>query len=131
MSDANHDAYMILPKEAVAELKDEPAKHYDVGKRRWSLLPLEPLRQIIDVFEYGATQKKPKAYGENNWFGGMSWTRMYDSIQRHLTSWRDGEDTDPESGKPHLAHAGCDILMLIFFTLFRPAFDDRPRIEKP
>lgn len=112
------------------ELLDEPAKHFDAGKRRWSLLPLQPLQQIIDVFEYGATLKKPTPYGANNWFGGMSYTRMYDSVLRHMVAWRDGEDIDPESRLMHLAHAGCDILMLIFFVMFRPQFDDRARVQK-
>lgn len=48
------------------------------------------------------------------------------AIQRHLAAWIDGEDMDPESGLPHMAHiaAGCNVVLdAIAHGKF---LDDRP-----
>ena len=83
---------------------------YDNGKPSLSLLPVEPVLEVAKVFGFGAEK-----YGRNNWRedgGETSWLRTYDSIQRHLTSWLNGENLDPESGESHLAHAMCQMLIL-------------------
>jgi hypothetical protein len=84
---------------------------YDEGKPNIALIPPEALLDIAKVFTFGAEK-----YGLNNWrFDGAntSWTRTYGSIQRHLTSWLAGENTDPESGESHLTHAATQIMILM------------------
>jgi hypothetical protein len=83
-------------------------KKFDSGKPRWSLLPEGAVADIVDVLEFGA-----KKYAENNWqMVPEGRTRYYDAAMRHIESWRNGELNDPETGLPHLAHAGCCLMFL-------------------
>jgi len=44
-------------------------------------------------------------YGRSNWRAtGVRASIYYDAIVRHLTAWFEGEDIDPDSGLPHMAH---------------------------
>ena len=44
-------------------------------------------------------------YGRLNWRAMGARASVYnDAIERHLAAWYEGEDMDPESGLPHLAH---------------------------
>lgn len=87
---------------------DKGIKH-DTSKPRFSLVPLNALRFIVDVLEYGA-----KKYSPDNWREVPdARTRYFDAAMRHLLLWRSGEANDSESGLPHLAHAGCCILFLL------------------
>ena len=84
---------------------------YDNGKAPLALIPTEVMNQIAEVLGFGAEK-----YGANNWRDdghNTEWSRTYSSIQRHLTSFWDGEDLDPESGKTHLAHAACQLVILM------------------
>ena len=38
--------------------------------------------------------------------------RYFDAMQRHVWSWKQGEQLDPESGIHHLAHAMCCLMFL-------------------
>jgi hypothetical protein len=87
----------------------------DQGKLRWSLLPMVPVEQVLGVLEYGAAK-----YSVDNWqrVEGAR-TRYYDAALRHLMRWWAGETVDPESGLPHLAHAACCLLFLLWFEQAR------------
>tara|TARA_Y100000310_G_scaffold342527_1_gene446179 strand:- start:24216 stop:24560 length:345 start_codon:yes stop_codon:yes gene_type:complete len=83
---------------------------FDGGKVRPSLLPVESLEQICEVLEFGAQK-----YAANSWQsveGGKE--RYFDALQRHLWAFQKGEVNDPETGLSHLAHAGCNILFLLY-----------------
>lgn len=83
----------------------------DQTKPRWSLLPSGTIAQVIDVLEYGA-----KKYAVNNWVNVPDANaRYYDAAMRHLDAWWNGEMNDEESGLPHLAHACCCVLFLLWF----------------
>ena len=44
-------------------------------------------------------------YGRANWREtGVRFTIYYDALRRHLDALYEGEDIDPDSGLPHLAH---------------------------
>lgn len=83
----------------------------DHGKTRLDLLPTGPLRAIADVLAYGAIK-----YTEDGW-KEVEPRRYYAAALRHLFAWRDGERCDPESGLPHLAHAGCCVLFMLWSDL--------------
>lgn len=103
---------MTLPNEGVK---------FDSGKVRMELLPPELLVGVADILTFGA-----KKYADRNWEKGMDWSRVYGALLRHLNAWWGGEDTDPETGKSHLWHAGCCIAFLITYEQRRIGNDDRP-----
>ena len=90
------------------------------GKVRLELLPVGPLRELARVMGYGANK-----YGEHNWREGLEWSRYYGAAQRHLFAWLEGEEIDPESGLPHLAHATTNLLYLLEFSRTGRGVDDR------
>lgn len=86
-------------------------KKHDTGKRRMSLVPHEPLNAVIDVLEFGANK-----YGANNWrHVPNARERYFNAAHRHLNAWWAGEKVDSESGLPHLAHAVCCLMFLMWF----------------
>ena len=95
---------------------------FDQGKPRMSLMPFNALASIASVFTYGAEK-----YSADNWRDGMRWRRMADAMLRHVGAWLEGEDLDDESNLPHLAHAGCCLLMLLGMVLSGKGEDDRWR----
>ena len=86
------------------------AVKHDSGKPMMGLLPPKALRAIADIFTYGAAKYANHNYKHGD---GLNWDRVYDACLRHLNAWNDGEDNDQETGKSHLYHAGCCIMMLI------------------
>ena len=98
------------------------ANKYDSEKVRVDLLPPFSLWSISEVFTYGAVK-----YAPWNWAKGIAYSRLYGGILRHLFAWYRGENKDPETGKSHLHHAGCGIMMLIEMEEYRRDLDDRPK----
>lgn len=101
----------------------------DAGKLGTHLLPTAPLESIARVLDFGAAK-----YAPNNWRKGLAYSRVYGAILRHLWSWWRGEDNDRETGLPHLAHAGCEILFLLDYHLGKPerrtVVDDRAEHDR-
>lgn len=98
---------------------------FDQKKNRLELIPPLAQDKIAEVFTFGAEK-----YDNWNWALGIDYARLYGSLMRHLTAWYAGEDLDPESGKSHLAHAGCNIMMLIEMFELRKDLDTRPQHYK-
>ena len=96
---------------------------FDENKSRHDLVPPDAYGLIVDVFTYGA-----RKYAPRNWEKGIGYGRLFSAILRHLWAFWRGEEKDEDSGLPHLAHAGCTIMMLLAHTqrqeLLR--FDERP-----
>ena len=83
-------------------------RKFDGGKPQYGLLPPMALRATVDVLTFGAEKYEP-----DNWkFVPDSKRRYFDALQRHLWQWKEGEQTDQESGLPHLAHAMCCLMFL-------------------
>ena len=78
--------------------------------------------EAAHVFDYGR-----KKYAEWNWAKGMAWSIPVGCAARHLMAAINGEETDSESGLSHLAHAACNIIMLLTYETTFPEGDDRPR----
>lgn len=65
-----------------------------------SVIPTASLLHLGQVMQTGANK-----YGAFNWRETPVPAMTYvDAAARHLMSWLDGEDLDPESGMSHLAH---------------------------
>lgn len=107
------------------EQKSEDAKRYDGGKLRWDLLDWRCIKELVKVYTFGS-----KKYTEHNWRKGMSWSRTYASLQRHIYDfWVKREMYDKESGAHHLAHAAWNCFTLMWYSWFRRSLDDRVELE--
>ena len=88
--------------------KVEGVKH-DQEKPRWDLLPMRPIQEVVGVLTYGA-----RKYDDENWrLVDNQRPRYYAAAMRHIVAWWMGEQTDPESGYAHLAHAICCLIFLM------------------
>lgn len=73
------------------------------------LIPPRAELEMAKVLTFGAEK-----YGVGNWahVEGAE-TRYLDAMLRHINSYRQGEQTDQESGLSHLAHAMCCAAFLL------------------
>ncbi len=101
------------------EVKGEAVK-FDGEKSRYDLIPGDSLEWLAKVYTFGASK-----YDDENWRKGMSWKRIFSAIMRHSWAWFRGEDLDPESGLPHLAHAAWGYFTLMHYMTTQKNYDDR------
>lgn len=104
----------------------ENGSKFDSGKAPITLIPGTAIVQIANVLGYGAGK-----YGAHNFKGGIRHSRLLDATLRHIIAYCEGQDLDPESNKPHLAHAGASLSMLLWMIEHRPDLDDRYTTERP
>jgi len=119
-----------------AKLKTEYAntdvvggKKHDTEKPPLSLIPSSLLWEMAKVLAQGADK-----YGTHNWRKGIHLSRLISAAMRHITAFNEGEDLDPESGLPHLAHAACEIAFALEQSMNKivyDGFDDRYRNNIP
>lgn len=65
-------------------------------------------------------------YGRSNFRAvGAKASIYYDAQRRHMNAWFEGQDNDPDSGLPHLAHALACIAILIEAQTKGNLTDDR------
>lgn len=91
---------------------------------RFDLIPPRALEEVAKVYGYGT-----RKYAPRNWEKGYAWSWSYAALQRHLMAFWRGEDTDVESGLPHLAHAAWHCLTLLTFCENYKEKDDRSRLK--
>jgi hypothetical protein len=85
---------------------------FDGDKLRWDLLPIAQIEEVVKILTFGA-----KKYAPNNWQlvdDGIE--RYYAAVLRHIVAYRKGEIIDSDSNMPHLAHAMCNLMFLLWFT---------------
>jgi len=95
------------------------AMKHDAEKVRMDLLDPAAIEKLAQVLTFGA-----KKYEAQNWRRGISKSRLLGAALRHLFSYMRGEDTDPESGLSHVAHAMCCCMFLLGLEK-RTDLDDR------
>ncbi len=98
----------------------------EAGFVRPDLIPAIP--QIILGAVYGMGASK---YADFNWAKGYPWSLSIAAMERHIARFKAGEDNDPESGLPHLAHAAWHAMTLIHFMFFNADMDDRYKPTEP
>ena len=97
---------------------------HDSDKNRLEFIHPVFLERLGAVMTRGAQK-----YEAWNWYRGMSWSRVYGSLSRHMVAWYGGEVIDPDSGLPHLSCAAACVMMLNVFEEECLGEDDRPWIE--
>jgi len=117
-----------IPKETIDAIQKQfgSALKFDTDKLPLHLLSTEAMNQTAAVLKFGAQK-----YAEHNWRKGFAWSRPLSAAMRHITAFNAGEDTDPESGLSHLAHAACCIMFLLEFEKTHPHLDDRYKPDLP
>lgn len=101
---------------------DNPKTALGEAKPKLSDTPTIGIRQMGQVFTMGAAK-----YGRFNWREHtVSSSVYYDAAQRHLMAWFDGEDLDPESGLPHLAHVMACVNIVLDAQAHGKLNDNRP-----
>jgi hypothetical protein len=114
------NTHLVSNIEHTTKAYPENGVKQDEGKTRLDLLDPFVLIAYAEALSYGAVK-----YSDYNYKAGLTWSRCYAAAQRHLNAFWSGEDIDSESGLSHLAHAMCCIGFLLWFTKYRPEFDDR------
>ena len=85
---------------------------FDTNKPKVSLVEPKFILGIAEILTFGAQK-----YGQDNWKEAIDddIQRYKDALWRHQLAYMDGETTDPESGKSHLHHIGCNLMFLDYF----------------
>jgi 5'(3')-deoxyribonucleotidase len=111
----------------------EKGLRYNEGKTRLGLIPTSAIEGIGKVLTYGANKYTVKDAdgnividGANNWKKGLPWMEVIDSLERHLTAFKNGEDIDPESNCYHVDHLLTNAAFLKEFYKIYPQGDNRP-----
>ncbi len=87
-----------------------------------SVIPTAGLLVLGAVMRLGA-----RKYGAFNFRDSTVPASIYvDAAMRHLMSWWDGEDNDPESGVSHLGHVMACMAIVIEARALGKLADDRP-----
>ena len=83
---------------------------------------VDPLALEIlgEVAGFGAVK-----YDKFNYLKGYDWTLSINALYRHFLKFQQGEDIDPESGLPHMAHAAWHALNLVSYPERGLGTDDR------
>ncbi len=92
------------------------------GKKLTQLGALDPvsLIELARVAGMGANK-----YAAFNFLKGYDWSLSFNAMMRHALLFWSGEDTDPESGLNHMAHAAWMALCLVSFVERGLGTDDR------
>ena len=100
---------------------------FDQEKPRTDLLDPDALLGTAAVLGFGA-----KKYADNNWKKGIAYSRILGALLRHTFAIMRGEDTDAESGLPHVDHLACEAMFLQYMMRSRKDLDDRfkPEVKK-
>lgn len=119
----------------VPPVKDEKTFYTDpaTGARKEvklaQLASIDPssLWVLAEVAGYGAQKYEQDEPGQTtyNYLKGYPWSLNYNSVMRHLMLFWGGENSDKESGLPHLAHAAWQCLAMLSFMNHELGTDDR------
>jgi hypothetical protein len=86
-------------------------QRFDTGKLRWSLLPRDVMRDIVEVLEFGASK-----YAVDNWKLATSQEnieRCWNSFDRHRDALQlENQYLDTETGLAHTAHMLCNLVFI-------------------
>ena len=90
-------------------------------------VPLHLVPPVAIAYMGMALKEGAKKYGPYNWRENNVEVMTYiGAAMRHIGAYVDGEDTDPESGNPHLSHALASLAILVDAVEGNTAIDNRP-----
>ena len=80
----------------------------DNGKTRLDLVSPTFIEAVGKIRTFGVQK-----YGDSDSWAKVEPQRYMAALLRHINAYRMGEETDRESGMPHLWHAACNLMFLI------------------
>lgn len=99
-----------------------PKDAIGIRKAPMSTVPAAVLAEVGVAMLEGACK-----YGRSNFrIAGVRASVYYDATMRHLMSWWEGEDTDPDSGMSHVTKAITSLVVLRDAMIQDMCTDDRP-----
>ena len=104
-----------------------PKDAFGIKKAPLSTIPAQVLMELGIAMREGAAK-----YGRFNFrVIGVRSSVYYDATMRHLMSWWEGEDIDPESDLSHITKAISSLVVLRDAMMQDKNTDDRPPKAKP
>ena len=123
---ATTDRVPVATKEAVDMKLTNPKDMVGVRKAPMSTVPANVLAEIGVAMLEGSVK-----YGRHNYrAAGVRASVYYDAVMRHLMSWWEGEDMDPDSGMNHITKALSCLVVLRDAQMQQMYTDDRPPKSK-
>jgi dATP/dGTP diphosphohydrolase len=104
------------------EVRVTSATGGEKGQKDARLGGADPLALEALALVYGFGEQK---YARWNYLKGYNWSLSIDALYRHFLAFQRGEELDPESGLPHMAHVAWHALALVSFSKRRLGTDDR------
>lgn len=99
-----------------------PKDRIGIRKVPQSVVPSGPVMELGLAMMEGALK-----YGAHNYRAvGVRASVYYDAAERHLKSFWEGEDIDPDSGLPHIVKAMACLCVLRDSQIIGNWVDDRP-----
>ena len=98
---------------------------HDYSKPDFSLLSPIAISYLVAVLDFGA-----KKYAAHNWRKGLDQTRLIAAALRHLMAYLGGQDTDSETGLPHMAHVMCCAMFSLELAHTHEHLDSRYHFTK-
>ena len=120
------------PADRVIEYTDEPVVTVELANPKQAYgdkkVPLHLVPGAASAYIAIGLKEGARKYGAFNWRETDVEAMTYvGATLRHLTAFVDGEDTDPDSGNPHLAHAMASLAILVDALESEGVIDNRPK----
>ena len=118
-------AYEALKDSAGPHLSSKSSNPKDsVGTKK---APSSTVSQLVMAEVGVAMLEGSLKYGRHNYrASGVMASVYYDAAMRHMRSWWEGEDTDPDSGLSHITKALASLTVLRDAMIHDKFTDDRP-----
>jgi hypothetical protein len=111
----------------VSNKPSNPKDAFGIKKASLSCVSSPVLMELGIAMQEGACK-----YGRHNYrVIGVRGSVYYDATLRHLMSWWEGEDIDPDSGLSHITKAIASLVVLRDSMLQQKFTDDRPPRSAP
>lgn len=105
----------------------KPSNPKDIAAAVAGRVPVDLFPDTATIAGAMAFWEGANKYGQYNWrVAGVLASVYSKAVRRHLYAWWNGQDTDPDSGLPHLWKALACIAVLIDAESCGLLTDDRP-----
>ncbi len=125
-----HPPFAALQASVSPDVGSKPTNPKDaigIRKAPLSTIPMNVVAELGVAMLEGASK-----YGRHNFRGvGVRTSVYFDATMRHLVSFWEGEDVDPDSGLSHITKAIASLVVLRDAQLQAMATDDRPPRSQP